>query len=212
MCHSIAESRLFCFLILIIWSWQTPFAVASPPSAEPNAPAPAPAAPKQDLNHRFQVGAAIRAGTGYRVIMPYNEEFCGEQDKSVCGSRLPVWLEISPSFGITRSLELLVDLRFALEGDFTNSKSLFISPGIKYYADAEDLFKFFATGQVVFENQEQLYNSGLSAFDFGIRSALGLQFDILRYIGLYAQGGVILGFNRWLTFTVDFSGGVQVRY
>ena len=64
--------------------------------------------------------------------------------------------------------------------------------------------------QELFVNRQKIPPRAL--FDFGIRSALGLQFDILRYVGLFAQGGVILGFNRWLTFTVDFSGGVQVRY
>lgn len=185
----------------------------APPSGEPSKPpAAAPAKPqaKTTLDHRFQFGLGVRAGTGYRVIMPYHEENCGQVDKSVCGSRQPFWLEVSPSFGITRSLELLVDVRFALEEDFTDSRAFFVAPGIKYYTDAEDLFKFFFTGQAVFENQEQ--KEDLSSFDIGIRSAMGVQFDLLRYVGLFAQGGIIIGFKRWLTFVIDFAVGVQARY
>jgi len=191
-----------------------PGKAADNPSPEPSKAADKtpPPPPKPKLDHRFQIGLGLRAGTGYRVIMPYHEEDCGEKDKSVCGSRQPAWLELSPSFGITRALELLFDIRFSLEEDFTASRALFFSPGIKYYAGAEDLFKFYVTGQIVFETQEQRDGSGLDDFDVGVRSALGVQFDILRYVGLFAQGGIVVGFKRWLTFVVDFAGGVQVRY
>lgn len=197
---------------------------APPSSEEPAPPAgeepskPAAAAPQaqptspETLDHRYQVGLGFRLGTGYRVIMPYNEEFCGKADKSVCGGRQPFWIEISPSFGVTESLEVLADIRLFLEEDFTTSKGFFVSPGIKYYTDPESIFKFFATGQLVFESQDQMAGSGLSSFDFGLRSALGLQFDFMRYVGLYAQGGIIIGFKRWLTFVVDGGGGIQIRY
>lgn len=181
-------------------------------SAEPTKQAEkAPSAEEEKLNHKYQAGLGVRAGTGFRVIVPYGEENCGEADKSVCGGRQPVWLELSPSFGITSSFELLVDVRIYLESDFSAGKGFFVAPGFKYYTDPDDLFKFFLTGQLVLENQDQA-QPGLSSFDMGIRSALGLQFDILRYVGLYVQGGMILAFKRWLTFTVDLGGGVQFRY
>jgi hypothetical protein len=177
-------------------------------------------AAKRSLSHKYQIGLAARAGTGYRVIAPYHDEFCGQWDKevggdkkSVCGSRQPVWLEISPSFGVTSSLEILVDVRIYLENldeSLTKSRGYFFAPGIKYYTDPESFFKFFATGQVVFENQD--YGGTVSSFDVGIRSAIGINFDIVRYVGLYLQGGIILGLNRWMTFTVDFGAGFQVRY
>jgi hypothetical protein len=187
------------------------------PAAEPTKPKEeARAAAKKGLSHKYQVGVGVRAGTGYRIIAPYHEEFCGDRkddggNKSVCGSRQKVWLELSPSFGVTSSLELLVDVRLYLEEDFTKTKAFWIAPGIKYYTDPDSIFKFFASGQLVFENQD-MGSGGPKSFDFGIRSALGLQFDILRYVGLYVQGGVTIAFLRWLTFTVDGGGGVQVRY
>lgn len=187
------------------------------PGAEPTKPKEeARAAAKKGLSHKYQFGVAARAGTGYRIIAPYHEEYCGDRkddggNKSVCGSRQKVWLELSPSFGVSQSLELLVDVRLYLESDFTNTKAFFIAPGLKYYTDPDDIFKFFASGQLVLENQD-MGTGGPKSFDLGIRSALGLQFDILRYVGLYVQGGVTIAFLRWLTFTVDFGGGVQVRY
>jgi hypothetical protein len=208
---------------VVAWA-QEPTPPAGPAKpAEPGKPAEPTKAPdkaqSKPLNHRFQFGLAVRAGTGYRVIAPYHDEFCGDltekgEKKAVCGSRQRAWLELSPSFGITRSLELLVDVRFYLEEDWTGTRAYFFSPGIKYYTDPDGLFKFFATFQVVFETQDYSGSpaSTVSNFDVGIRSAFGVHFDLVRYVGLFAQGGVILGMSRWLTFVADFAGGVQGRF
>jgi hypothetical protein len=190
----------------------------APPAEPTKPPEKTQSAKKKSLSHKYQIGLAARAGTGYRVIAPYHDEFCGQFDdkggkKSVCGSRQPVWLEISPSFGVTGSLEILVDARIYLENldpNLTRSRGYFFAPGIKYFTDPESIFKFFATGQIVFENQD--YGGTVSSFDVGLRSVIGINFDVVRYVGLYLQGGIILGFNRWLTFTCDFGGGFQVRY
>jgi hypothetical protein len=193
----------------------TPGEPAAP--SEPTAAAQPKPAAAESLSHKYQFGAAVRFGSGYRAIAPRNDEFCGEFDdegeaKSICGDVYPLWLEISPSFGITASLEALVDFRIFLdEPDFTGSKGFFVAPGIKYYTDPEDLFKFFLTAQVVLESQDQP-EGGPDSFDFGLRSALGLHFDLLRYLGLYAQAGIVFGFTRWISFVADFGGGVQVRY
>jgi hypothetical protein len=188
------------------------FGAGDEPAEEPSKPPGKKPQTTTSLGHQWQFGFGVRAGTGYRVIMPYEEENCGEADKSVCGGRQPFWLELSPSFGLLDSLELLVDVRLILEKDFADSTGFFVAPGIKYYTDPEDIFKLYFTGQVVLESQDQKHEPSLSSFDIGIRSVLGLQFDILRYVGLFAQGGIIIGFKRWLTFSVDFAAGVQVRY
>jgi len=203
-------------LVLLVAAPALPSRALAEPSPEPSRTAPPPPSAAAELNHRHQFGLGLRGGTGYRVIVPYHDEFCGDLTdkgarKSVCGGRQRVWLELSPSFGITGSLEVLVDVRLYLEEDFTSSRAFFIAPGLKYYADPDELFKFFATGQLVFESQDSS-SIGASSFDMGLRSALGIQFDLLRYVGLYVEGGVILGFKRWLSFVVDFAGGVQVRY
>jgi hypothetical protein len=192
-------------------------------AAEPGKPVQPTKAPdkaqSKPLNHRYQFGLAVRAGTGYRVIAPYHDEYCGEmanatEKKAVCGSRQRAWLELSPSFGITRSLEVLLDVRFYLEEDWTATRAYFFAPGIKYYTDPDGLFKFFATFQLGFETQDYSSSqaSTVSNFDVAIRSAFGVHFDLVRHVGLFAQGGVILGMSRWLSFVADFAGGVQGRF
>jgi len=172
-----------------------------------------PSSGRTPLHHRHQFGLGFRAGTGYRVIAPYSEgQDCGEAGERVCDGRQPAWLELSPCFGVSKSLEILVDLRIGLEDDFTPSKDFFVAPGIKYYANAESWFKIYTTAQLVLDTQEQPPNSGMSSFDLGVRSALGIQFDVHHAVGLFVQGGILFGFLRHLNFTVDFAGGIQVRY
>jgi len=202
-------------LTLLALLWAAPRAAAA--DDEPSEPSPnkKPEPEETSLDHRYQFGAAVRLGSGYRVIAPYEKEFCGQADKSVCGGMYPLYLEISPSFGITGALEVLIDFRLPLDApDYTGTKGFFFSPGIKYYTSPESLFKFYLTGQVVFEFQSVDHRGAadLASFDFGVRSAMGLQFDLLRYVGLFAQAGVVFGFSRWFTFLADFAGGVQVRY
>lgn len=213
--------RSACCLVALLVTSPASWAQSSP-EAEPSEPAPTERAttPEESLGHGNQLGLGVRFGSGYRMLIPYNEEYCGEREdsgesKSLCRDRYPFWLELSPSYGLTDALELLVDVRIFLESpDFTNATGILLAPGFKYYTDAEDQLKFYLTGQLVFEIQEQdkAENPDLGNFDFGLRSALGMQLDLLRYVGLYVQAGLIFGFTRWFSFLADLSGGLQVRY
>jgi hypothetical protein len=137
-----------------------------------------------DLDHKYQVGLALRAGTGYRVI----------------------------AFGITPWLEVLLDVRFSPEADFTDTRAYQFSPGLKFYAGARERLKIYGTAQLLLDFQQQVEGTAVRAFDAGVRSAVGLQFDFNRHVGLMAQGGVTLGFARWFSFAVNIGLGVQARY
>src|SRR5512132_2572398 len=68
--------------------------------------------------HLRQFGLYVQPGIGYRVLFPYNSEFCGQMNKSVCVGRSPIFLEVGANYGVTRSLELIADVRLGVEGDF----------------------------------------------------------------------------------------------
>jgi len=223
--HRVAQQTLKCVVSTVLLA--CPLQAVATPSAEPTPheePAaaaenrPKASAEEESLDHRFQVGLGARIGSGFRVVFPYSNEFCGQLDgngdsKQVCTDRYPMWIELSPSFGLTESLELLVDFRIFLESpEFTSATGVGFAPGIKYYTDPRGSLKFFLTGQAMFELQDQREGSGLDNFDIGLRSAFGFQIDLLRYIGLYAQAGLVVGFKRWFSFIADLAGGVQVRY
>jgi hypothetical protein len=205
-----------------------------PPTAAPPAAAPPPAAaavpvgpsqptleaqpPKRfpklrqaSLLHKYQLGIALLPGAGFRGIAPYEDGInCGEQAKRVCTGKLPFFIDVQPSFGFAEHWDVLVDLRFGIENDFTRSRQFAIAPGVRYWVDPELPFKFFATIQGVFDATAQ-GDPRLANNDFGVRNSNGLMFDVMRNLGIYIQLGETLAFRRWLRFEIDGGVGVQAR-
>jgi len=192
-----------------------------PPQTQPGQPGPPPGLarpPKSfpklrqvSLLHTNQLGIAAMPGTGFRGIFPYQENIpCGNQGKRVCTGRLPLFLDVQPSFGFAQHWDVLLDLRFGIGTDFTMSHQFAIAPGFRYWVDPELGFKFFATLQGVFDSTAQ-HDSMVKDNDFGIRNANGVMFEVMRNLGFFIQFGETLGFVRWLRFEIDAGAGMQVR-
>ena len=163
------------------------------------------------LLHKYQLGIAVLPGVGFRGIAPYEDGVnCGEQAKRVCTGMLPFFIDVQPSFGFAEHWDVLVDLRFGIDSDFTRSRQFAIAPGVRYWVDPELPFKFFATIQGVFDATAQ-GDPRLKNNDFGVRNSNGFMFDVMRNLGIYMQFGETLGFRRWLRFEIDGGVGVQAR-
>ena len=62
------------------------------------------------LSHWSQIGLALLPGSGFRVIIPYGENiYCGKPGKRVCTGRVPFFLDVQPSFGMSPHWDVLVD-------------------------------------------------------------------------------------------------------
>jgi hypothetical protein len=192
-----------------------------PPAAQPGQPGQPTLAsqpPKRfpklrqaSLLHKYQLGIALLPGVGFRGIAPYGEGInCGQQDKRVCTGMLPFFLDVQPSFGFAEHWDVLVDLRFGIDSDFTRSHQFAIAPGFRYWVDPELPFKFFATVQGVFDATAQ-GDPRLQDNDFGFRNSNGFMFEVMSNLGIYLQFGETLGFRRWLRFEIDGGVGVQAR-
>ena len=171
-----------------------------------------PALVSPSLSHESQLGVALLPGSGYRVLFPYAEGIvCGQLGKRVCAGRLPTFLDVQPSYGLSAHWDLLLDLRFGLERDFARTHEVAFAPGFRYWTEAEQRVKFFATLQVVYDATEQ-HTRALNGSDLGLHNANGLMVEIMRDLGFYAQFGDTIGFVRWLRFEIDLGVGVQARF
>jgi hypothetical protein len=181
------------------------------PTLESQPPKRFPKLRQASLLHKYQLGIALLPGAGFRGIAPYEDGInCGEQAKRVCTGKLPFFIDVQPSFGFAEHWDVLVDLRFGIESDFTRSRQFAIAPGVRYWVDPELPFKFFATIQGVFDATAQ-GDPRLANNDFGVRNSNGLMFDVMRNLGIYIQLGETLAFRRWLRFEIDGGVGVQAR-
>lgn len=175
-------------------------------------------------SHRHQVGFHFQPGLGYRVLFPYEKEpptYCGQDGKSVCTGRAPFFLDAGVSFGVSRSLELMFEMRFGLEGDFRSPtapatadrpQALAIQPGLKLYVDDEGSFKFFSTVQLSFDFTDYSSTGLDKDTDFAVRNANGFQLDFHKTFGAYFFIGETIGFARWLRFEIDAGIGLQARF
>ena len=170
-----------------------------------------------EASHYGQFGISIMPGSGYRVIAPYADgipcgDSSGNRNRRACAHILPFFLDIQPSFGLHRRLDLLVDLRFAVQKDPAtfNSYQFALAPGVRYWLDQDVALKFYATGQFVYDHTN--YHGVVTNTDWGLRNADGLMYDAIKNIGFFVQVGWTMGFSRWFRLEFDAGLGVQLRF
>jgi hypothetical protein len=192
--------------------------VAAPPVTPPAATVAArptkvfPRLVELTMSHYQQFGIALLPGTGYRAIFPYQDMInCGQPQKRVCTGRLGTFLDVQPSFGFAHHWDVLLDLRFGLEQDFTDSHQFAVAPGVRYWVDPDETTKFFATAQVAYDTTPQHDPMLHHNDDVAARNSNGFMFEVMHNFGVYAQFGETIGFVRWLRFEIDAGIGVQAR-
>jgi hypothetical protein len=246
-CVSVASMGRLAVLAVVVVAWSGRTVLADPPAggsdrgddsgAQPKlipsngkAPPPAPPSPPEDASdtrsHKGQLGLSARfALIGMSAIKPYNSgDYCGATsdggNSALCLNRLPISLDLEPSFGVSRHTEVLVELRIGLEGDFgstaqsNNGPHLFhVAPGIRYFFSEGRKSKLFTTAQAVFDFTNYENSAGTSrGVDIGIRNLNGLWFDLDRAYGFYVFVGETASFARWIRLDLEAGLGFQVRF
>ncbi len=208
-------------------SWILPLAasISAPAWATETAPAATAEAPIL-FNHKHQGYLRLTAGTGYRFIVPYEDDaICGpptpaepEGDTSPCESRAPWFLDADAGFGASEGVELSVMLRLGLEKEGLNdARPLVLGPGIRLYPSPDSRVKIFMALRVLIDftkvgPQEPDDTEPQEKTDVALRGEPGLQVEITRNVGLYLQAGVTFGAVRWFHFEGDGGFGVQGRF
>lgn len=171
--------------------------------------------------HKGQVGVSARLGLGVRGIATYdNAIYCGKTDSqaehgfaSVCTGRVPLSLDLEGSYGVTRSIELVLEMRLGLERDFGTApgtagpRPFYLAPGARFFFSEAARSKLFVQPEIVFDFAG--YQRGN---DFGVRGIEGYWIDLHRSYGLYFFVGETLEFSRWLSASFEGGVGFQGRY
>ncbi|HEY0709896.1 MAG TPA: hypothetical protein VGG33_23990 [Polyangia bacterium] len=205
----------------LVLAWPPPAARAQDP-APASAPAPV-SGPSGELvaarrfDHAQQLGLSVMPGIGYRMIVIYNEDqVCisssGRDGKWVCNNDVPFFMDFALSYGLTRRLDLLTDVRLGVARDDAPGikRQFALAPGIRFWLDHDRPVKFFTTLQAVYDRTGQSQDS-VSDSDWGARNANGVMYDPTPNFGVFVQLGETLGFARWFRIEVDVGVGVQVR-
>jgi hypothetical protein len=121
-------------------------------------------------------------------------------------------VDLELAFGVSPTVELGILTRIGfVDDEAADSRPVAFGFGARAYTSPDAAFK----GYFGFRAMLDVTSSDVadwSGVDFGMRGELGLQLDLVRYLGFYLQLGESLMFLRGLYFTTDVSGGVQVRF
>lgn len=188
--------------------------------------APARADDPIPAGHQGQVGLSLRLGLGVRGIATYNSDYCGVLDNTakngnapVCTGREPFALDLEPSYGVAKAIELVFGFHIGLERDFgptaatDGPKAFRIEPGARFFFSESGHSKLFVQPSFVVDFTNYQKAGGASyGTDVGVRALEGYWIDLHRSFGLYAFVGETAEFSRWLSANLDFGVGIQGRY
>ena len=123
------------------------------------------------------------------------------------------------SFGVTTDLEITAMFRYGvIPTEPTEESQLIAGLGIRSLLMPEDVFKLFLGARVIldFTPEGVLATSPFAGewgdVDLGVRGEFGLQVDVFRYMGIYAQIGVNILFLRAFGIWGDAQAGLQARF
>ena len=184
------------------------------PAATVVEPEPAVEGPPEDsMSHEQQLGLRLGAGAPFIFAVKYGEgPACDDEGNEFCRRFGAPVLDLELAYGLTDTVELSVLARFGLGDDeAADSNPLAFGIGARAYTSAHAMFKGFLGARLMLDATSSDAPEWKSV-DVGARGELGLQFDVVRYVGIYAQVGASIMILRALSFAFDATGGVQARF
>jgi hypothetical protein len=172
------------------------------------------------FTHKGQVELHLQGVMGYRTILTYDEEFCGDlkdngDNRTTCYGRSPFGFDVGLGYGVLSILEVFLEMRLGVERDIganpnmDGPRMVALAPGVKAYLGRVGEMSFFSTLQlpIDFTSFDQVDKN-----DFGIRNVNGLQLDLHRTFGVYVMFGEEVSWRRWLRFEIEAGLGLQARF
>ena len=192
-----------------------PGPAGDPPVVASQAEREAAAEPAEEpLDHEGQLG--IRAGIAipYVFAVKYGEgppcDAVGAE--TFCRRFGAPLIDLELGFGVSDTVELGATVRIGLsEDDAANARPLGLMFGARAYLSPHGLAKIYLGGRFEMDITSS-DTPEWSTVDIGARGELGLQIDVLRYLGIYLQIGESFRFLRGFYFVTDGSGGLQFRF
>ncbi len=187
-----------------------------------------PSALAPSLDHRRQFGFDLGLGTGFRIIKPYTDIWCGSRSDDpdnpndpFCLGMVPLYLDLGLSFGVTKTIDLLAHFRYGLLADSVSERHpIALLAGFRAWIGPSRPFKWSVGFDLFFDftkqdgPKQELPTYGKpehDEFDVGGRLVFRFQYDFMRYLGIYAEAAGLAGVLRWLRLELEGTFGIQAR-
>jgi len=202
---------------------------AVPVRAEPESSA---AQPRDDMenkmkrDHDKQGFVDVLFGTGFYLVAPKDkndpEHMCGHSEEeegegtALCTGRSAMHLEFLGGYGVLPRFEVFAIFRLGVESPEPGRVAQRqLGAGVKVYSPKDGLFKIGIGVAPLFDFSKHVDINGGKAdlgYDFIIHVPIDFQFDIVRWVGVYAQIAPNVSFLTEFRFDIAFGLGVQARF
>lgn len=184
-----------------------------PANAPPEAAPTAETTREEPLGHEGQIGLRVGLGAPYVFAVKYGEgPWCDDTGEEFCHHLGTGLLDVELGFGVSETVELSGLVRFGLAEDVaSNAVPIIFGIGARAYTSPSARFKGFLGGRAMLDITSSDAPNWRTV-DVGVRGELGLQLDVVRYLGFYVQAGASIMLLRALYLGFDGTGGVQARF
>jgi len=195
----------------------------------PNVAAAADDDKKMLRNHDKQGFVNVEFGTGFYLVAPneQNNEYraCktkdlhgenGYQGEPICTGRSSMHLEFLGGYGVLPRFEVFAIFRLGVEPPAPGRpQQRQLGAGVRVYSPADGLFKIGIGVAPMFDfsaHATPLHDSVDFGYAFVIHVPIQFQFDIVRWVGVYAQIAPNIAFVTEVRFEILAGIGVQGRF
>jgi hypothetical protein len=187
--------------------------------------------PRDDMEDRMKRDHAqqgfvnVLFGTGFYLVAPKDkndpERQCGISDEdgggeALCVGRSAMHLEFLGGYGVLPRFEVFAIFRLGVEPPEPGRVSQRqLGAGVKVYSPKDGLFKIGIGIAPLFDFSKHVDIDGHEAdlgYDFIIHVPIDFQFDIVRWVGVYAQIAPNISFITEFRFDIAIGVGVQGRF
>ncbi|MEZ4257051.1 MAG: hypothetical protein R3A78_15285 [Polyangiales bacterium] len=169
---------------------------------------------KNSRGHSMQIGLRAGFGVPFVFAVRYGSDGipCNPTGSNICGRFKKAISEYELSFGLSDGFELTGLFRMGLAKDeISGSLPMGMGFGFRSYTSPKSIFKFYLglKAMIDFTSSDL---PGWKSTDFGGRGEVGIQFDIVRYVGIWGHIAESIMVVRNFAFITDLMAGVQVRF
>lgn len=177
-------------------------------------------------DHAKQGFVNVLFGTGFYLVAPkdkndpermcdWSEDVEGE-GAALCTGRSAMHLEFLGGYGVLPRFEVFAIFRLGVEPPEPGRVSQRqLGAGVRVYSPKDGLFKIGIGVAPLFDFSKHVGIDGRDAdpgYDFVIHVPIQFQFDIVRWVGVYAQIAPEISFLTEFRFDIPIGLGVQGRF
>jgi hypothetical protein len=187
------------------------------PHVAPYRAAPAGEVREDDFTHKGQFSLRLGfGGTAYFAIKTARGPRCNDHDDTFCRGLGVALVDAEMAYGPTDGMEITTLIQVGFANDpLAQTLPIIVGLGLRLYPSPHDRVKPFFGFRAVLKYLDMkvgVLGDEISSWDGGIRAEGGLQVEITRAVGVYAQVAISIFFVNDFTMPFDFTGGAQVRF